>query len=358
MLNFHLKLTNTQKNRLANQLKKAEVKGDIREAKRIMAILALGEDQDKTIVSSVLNVTVKAIQHWVTTFLLNGVRGLVSRKPSGRPPKLTKTQRRELAKLIDAGPQKAGYVGNCWRTPMIQQLISEKFGATYSVHYISQLLKNMGFSYQKAKFVSDHLNEEKRDQWLAETWPAILDLAKEKNAYLLFGDEASFPQWGTLSYTWARKGHQPTIKTSGKRKGYKVFGLIDYFTGRLFSKCQEERLNSATYAAFLSEVLANTRKHIIIVQDGARYHISAAMKQFFAKHEKRLTVFNLPSYSPDYNPIEKLWKKVKQDGTHLHYFPTFESLKDKVRESLALFENAPREVLSLFGLYQDKVTTT
>jgi len=134
--------------------------------------------------------------------------------------------------------------------------------------------------------------------------------------------------------------------------------LIDYFTGRLFSKCQEERLNSATYAAFLSEVLANTRKHIIIVQDGARYHISAAMKQFFAKHEKRLTVFNLPSYSPDYNPIEKLWKKVKQDGTHLHYFPTFESLKDKVRESLALFENAPREVLSLFGLYQDKVTTT
>ena len=87
MLNFHLKLTNTQKNRLANELKKAEVKGDIREAKRIMAILALGEDQDKTIVSSVLNVTVKAIQHWVTTFLLNGVRGLVSRKPPGRPPK-------------------------------------------------------------------------------------------------------------------------------------------------------------------------------------------------------------------------------------------------------------------------------
>jgi transposase len=358
MLNFHLKLTNTQKKGLANQLKKAEAKGDIREAKRIMAILALGEDQDKTIVSSVLNVTVKAIQHWVNTFLLNGVRGLVSKKSPGRPPKLTKTQRRELAKLIDAGPEKAGYVGNCWRSPMIQQLISEKFGATYSVHYISQLLKNMGFSYQKAKFVSDHLNEEKRDQWLAETWPAILDLAKEKNAYLLFGDEASFPQWGTLSYTWARKGHQPTIKTSGKRKGYKVFGLIEYFTGRLFSKCQEERLNSATYAAYLSEVLAKTRKHIIVVQDGARYHVSAAMKQFFAKHEKRLTVFNLPSYSPDYNPIEKLWKKVKQDGTHLHYFPTFESLKDKVHESLALFENAPRQVLSLFGLYQDRATTT
>lgn len=345
-------------NGLVNKLKKAEAKGDIREAKRIMAILALGEGQDKNTVSSILSVTIEAIQNWVNKYLLDGLRGLASKKSPGRHSKLTKSQRRDLAKLIEEGPEKAGYVGNCWRSPMIQQLILEQFGVVYSVHYISQLLKNMGFSYQKAKFVSDHLNEEKRDQWLAKTWPEILTLAREKNAYLLFGDEASFPQWGTLSYTWARKGHQPTIKTSGKRKGYKVFGLIDYFTGRLFSKCQEERLNSATYAAYLSEVLAKTRKHIILIQDGARYHTSAAMKQFFAQHEKRLTVFDLPSYSPDYNPIEKLWKKVKQKGTHLHYFPTFESLKDKVHESMSLFEDAPSEVLSLFGLYKDMTTTT
>jgi len=236
MLNFHLKLTKTQKHNLANKLKKAEAKGDIREAKRIMAILALGEGQDKKTVSSILSVTIEAIQNWVNKYLLNGLRGLASKKSPGRPSKLTKSQRRDLAKLVEEGPEKAGYVGNCWRSPMIQQLILEQFGVAYSVHYISALLKNMGFSYQKAKFVSDHLNEEKRDQWLAETWPEILTLAREKNAYLLFGDEASFPQWGTLSYTWARKGHQPTIKTSGKRKGYKVFGLIDYFTGRFFSR--------------------------------------------------------------------------------------------------------------------------
>jgi len=215
----------------------------------------------------------------------------------------------------------------------------------------------MGFTYQKAKFVSDHLNAEKRAQWLEKTWPHILALAKEKNAYLLFGDEVSFPQWGTLSYTWARRGHQPTIKTSGKRKGYKVFGLIDYFTGRFFYKCQEERLNSAAYTAYLEEVLAKTSRHIVIIQDGARYHTSAAMQEFFTRHKKRLTVFDLPSYSPDYNPIEKLWKKVKQKGTHLHYFPTFDALKEKVHESLALFDNVSKDVLSLFGMYNEMVTT-
>jgi transposase len=72
------------------------------------------------------------------------------------------------------------------------------------------------------------------------------------------------------------------------------------------------------------------------------------MNKFFEDNSARLTVYRLPSYSPDYNPIEKLWKKVKEKGTHLHYFPTFEDLKNKVEETLLLFKNAPKEVLSLF----------
>ena len=352
MLNFHLKVTTEQQKDLLKKWKTAKVKGDIQEANRVLAILALGEGQDKTAVAGTLRVTVESIQGWVKKFLLYGVRGLTSKKSPGRPPKLTSAQKRELGRCIDDGPAKAGFIGNCWRSPMVQELIRKRFGVVYSVYYIAALLKNIGFSYQKAKFVSDHLNEDKREQWLGETWPKILALAKKTNAYLLFGDEASFPQWGTLSYTWARRGQQPTIETSGKRKGYKVFGLIDYFTGRFFCKCQEERLTSATYAAYLEEVLAKTGKPIILIQDGARYHTSAAMQKFFSQHQDRLTVFGLPSYSPDYNPIEKLWKKVKQKGTHLHYFPTFESLKEKVHESLAFFESAPREVLSLFGFYE------
>jgi transposase len=96
-----------------------------------------------------------------------------------------------------------------------------------------------------------------------------------------------------------------------------------------------------------------TRKHIVLVQDGARYHTSrSARRTFFEEHKDRLTVFNLPSYSPDYNPIEKLWKKVKEKGIHLHYFPTFESLKEKVHETMSFFDNAKKEVLSLFEMYR------
>ena len=68
------------------------------------------------------------------------------------------------------------------------------------------------------------------------------------------------------------------------------------------------RLNSESYEAFLTEVLSKTRKHIIIIQDGASYHKSKAMKKIFAKKANRITVFDLPSYSPDYNPIENVEK--------------------------------------------------
>jgi hypothetical protein len=84
--------------------------------------------------------------------------------------------------------------------------------------------------------------------WKHAIWPEVLRHAREKKALLLFGDEASFPQWGTLTYTWARKGVQPEIKTSGKRKGDKVFGLIDYFSGCFFYRATTGKLNSASYS--------------------------------------------------------------------------------------------------------------
>jgi len=234
---------------------------------------------------------------------------------------------------------------------MLQHLIQKRFGVFYNARYLSELLKNIGFSYQKATFVASKRDKEARENWLQTIWPEIMSLAKEKNAYVLFGDEASFPQWGSLSYTWAPIGQQPVIQTSGTRRGYKVFGLIDYFTGRFFSKGHEGKLNTDSYMEFLETVLSKTRKHIILIQDGAPYHNGKKIKEFFENHQERLSVFRLPSYSPDYNPIEKLWKKIKEKGIHLKYFPTFEDLKDKVNEMLNIFDDAKNEVLTLFGFY-------
>ena len=219
-----------------------------------------------------------------------------------------------------------------------------------------RVLDELGFSFQKARFVSDHLDEAARQHWLTETWPAIRRVAQEKQALILFGDEASFAQWGSLSYTWT-KGQQPTVKTSGKRKGYKVFGLIDFFSGRLFWKGQTDRFNAASYMAFLEEVLTQTERHFLLIQDGARYHTSKATQEFFAAHADRLTKYQLPSYSPDFNPIEYLWRNVKKDATHLKYFADFAELKQKVDKTLQQLATLPEEILGLMGRYCESLGT-
>jgi hypothetical protein len=233
---------------------------------------------------------------------------------------------------------------------MVPQLIDDRVGVFDNVFYMAQVLTTLGVSYQKAAIVSEPLDEAKRHAWCTTTWPQLLRLAKERKARLLVGDDASFPPWGTLSYTWARRGHQPLVRTSGKRQGDKVFGLIEYFTGRFWYPGQEGRLHSEAYIAFLTRVLAPTTPPIMRIQDGARYHTSAAMPLFFARHMERLTVCQLPSYSPDDHPLEKLWKKVQQEGTHLHDFPTFEALADKVEHALRTFAHTPAEILALCSL--------
>jgi transposase len=353
MMPFSLKLSRKQQIELETQLILAQTKGDLSEIKRIMALLSIVAGHFVNDVADILKISIETIRQAVHRFLLSGATALKSKSRPGRPPKLTKTQRRKLYDMIQKGPAAAGFPGACWRTPMIQHLIKIKFNVFYSVKYLSELLKNMGFSYQKATFVAANRDKKERKEWLKKTWPEILNKAKKMNAHILFGDEASFPQWGTLNYTWAPIGEQPVVETSGTRRSYKVFGLIDYFTGRFYAKGHEGKLNADSYIDFLAEVLSKTKKHIILIQDNAPYHTSMQMIEFFDEHKDRITVYHLPTFSPDYNPIEKLWKKVKQAGTHLHYFPTFESLILKVEDMLEMFSNVKKEVLSLFGFYDE-----
>src|SRR5215468_4203060 len=355
LVSFTIQLSAFTRKQLYRRLQQAYASGSLKLVKRIHVLLALAQGQSVHEVAEMLSLGEQTVRDYRNQYLFKGMASLVSQAPPGRPSKLTQTQRQQLAEWIKARPQDSGYTSGCWNTPMIQDLIQRQFGVEYHPHYLCTLLKNMGFSYQKARFVSDHLNEAKRLEWRQTRWPKILRQARQKQALLLFGDEASFAQWGSLSYTWAPKGQQPEVPTSGKRKAYKVFGLIDYLSGRFFYKAHAGRFNSASYAAFLLDVLSQTTQPVVVIQDGARYHTSKAMQAFFEAHADRLSIEQLPAYSPDFTPIEHLWKKVKKEATHLKHFPEFTDLQQEVDRALLHFAQTTNEITVLMARYCEKL---
>jgi len=337
---------------LHTKLQQAYLKDDMRLVRRITVLIdMLVHHVPIPVLCERWSLSASCLYDWQRTFLLHGLDSLVYRHSGGRRPKLTPRQKKRLVELLEAGPLVVGCETACWDAVLIRVLIWREFGVLYNRQYVCTLLHNLGFSFQKARFVSDHLNAATRLAWLEQKWPTILRAATRRKGLILFEDEASFAQWGSLSYTWARRGRQPEVPTSGKRKGYKVFGAIEYFSGRLFYQGIEGRFNSDSYQAFLQMVLAHTTQHLFLIHDGARYHTSASTQAFLAAHRARITAEPLPSYSPDYNPIEYLWKKTKKRATHNQYFKEFAVLTASVDKALAYFATHSETVLCLFGLY-------
>lgn len=338
-------------NELYTRMGKAYQSGNIRLVRHLAVLIGIAHGEGLTELLEVWHLCEATVYGWLKAFVEQRWDSLRYSPPTGRPARLTKQQKQQLVDAVEAGPEAAGYACGCWTTTMIQEWIFQRWGVTYSRFYVAELLRNLGLSYQKARFVSDHLDAAARKQWVETVWPTLLAQAQREGRPIFFEDEVCFAQWGSLSYTWALKGCQPLVKTSGLRKGYQIFGLIEFFTGRFFWLDCDERFNSATYQIFLTCLLGQVPGSMILIQDGARYHTSRETRAFFEDHRDRLTVYQLPSYSPDYNPIEYLWKKVKTKATHNRYFAEFAKLVRSVEEALSTLDAQPQEILHLMGFY-------
>src|SRR5262249_22022572 len=131
--------------------------------------------------------------------------------------------------------------------------------------------------------------------------------------------------------------------------------MLEWFSAQLFWAGQEGSFNAETYCQFLAQNLGKTQRRLIIIHDGAPCHRAAYTKQWLSQHAARVTVYALPSYSTDYNPIEQVWRYVKE-GTHNSYFAVFRDLAARVEERLEQLQAKPARVQQLRGTPWDDVT--
>src|SRR6266702_8977372 len=155
---------------LHTKLQQAYLKDDGRLVRRTTVLIdLLVHHVPMVVLCERWGLSASCLYDWQRAFLLHGLESLRYRHGGGRRPKLTPKQKQRLVELLEAGPLVVGCETACWDAVLIRVLIWREFGVLYNRQYVSTWLHNLGFSFQKARFVSDHLDTAKRLAWLQDT---------------------------------------------------------------------------------------------------------------------------------------------------------------------------------------------
>jgi transposase len=159
-----------------------------------------------------------------------------------------------------------------------------------------------------------------------------LELAKEGKQLVYFVDAAHFVMGSFLSCLWCVA--RIFIPTSSGRNRYNVLGAIDAVTLQLITVCNDTYINACSVCELLNKIRENAgdKIPITLVLDNAKYQKCNLVTELAAK--LCIEMLFLPSYSPNLNLIERLWKWVKKDCLNCKYYPCFDQFKKAINQSL------------------------
>jgi hypothetical protein len=98
--------------------------------------------------------------------------------------------------LIEENPGPSNIGSMCWRLPLVQKFICERFEVSCNISYIAQPLKHLGSRYLKAACALDHWMEEKGQGWYTTSRPRIFTVVKKEGMLLPY-----FPLFEVLNHS-------------------------------------------------------------------------------------------------------------------------------------------------------------
>jgi transposase len=124
--------------------------------------------------------------------------------------------------------------------------------------------------------------------------------------------------------------HHPTRRSVG------YFGAVRLRDGKLLYRRETGSFNAETCFDFLRQlrfVSSRSGRRMVVITDNVRYHHAALHKEWRDAAEPGFKLEFLPPYSPDLNPVERVWKLTRRLATHNRYFPTIEDVVDAVEQT-------------------------
>ena len=317
--------------------KKEKSNGDVREMMRVKVLLAHYQGMKLETVAQAYGVGVKTVKEWKKKF--EAEENLADEERSGRPSKLNEGQKQQLKMIITWHKEQV------WTARHVYTLLVAVFGVSYSVQYIPELLGTLGLSYRKTMHILAKKNNAKREKWIKETLPQLYAQMVQEGWRLLWTDEVGFQTEGTLAKSWGPKGEKTEVPNYGRRGRVNLIGAFELGTGELYAVLTSFRVNAQRFRRFLCHLKRELpHDKLIIVCDNASFHKAKWLQAWYKEQQAWLHVEFLPSYSPDFNPIERLWRWMKTEYTHNQCWASKAGLKRYLRRMLTAISTRTEEV--------------
>ncbi len=160
---------------------------------------------------------------------------------------------------------------------------------------------------------------------------------KDPNIQLWCEDEVHFQRHSSLIRMWAPRGKQPRVLSPSVRDKVGFFGALDLKTGRLLTR-EAPTFSAETFGDFVRYLLQSTQGKIYLILDNARWHKARALRELFYVNRNRIVRIYLPPYSPELNPVERVWRITRRQVTHNRYFQSNQDLKTSLLSTFLKWE--------------------
>src|SRR3954451_9179208 len=316
---------------------------DRRVYQRLTAVLAIASGKSREEVAELLGVSLSQLGEWLRVFRNEGLDALCALLYKGDPGKPAPHQVQRLKDEVARG---------CFRnSDQIRHWIHKATGVSYSSSGVKDLLKRLGASYHKVTgFLWKADPDEQKafvEKYRRQKAKAHRQGAGHTRRYFV---DACHPVWGlNLVYScWLLVGQRFLAGMGGGRKRLNILGAYgpddqEYLDLRL----TRDNINGEQFVNLLRLLRAThpETERFVLYLDRAKYYGSPVVKAWLRRH-REFQLEPLPTYSPNLNLIERLWKFLRKKALS-RWHPSFEAMQEAVSEVLDHLQNYQAELETL-----------
>lgn len=282
---------------------------DSRVCDRIKAVLLASEGWSQDMISQALRIHETTVRNHLADYILSEK---LKPENGGSQSRLSDEQTAELIVHLT----ERTYHEN----KQIVAYVMERFGVQYTVPGMHKWLRKNGFSYKKPKGVPHKFDTAKQKAFIEHYEQLKASCGEDES--ILFMDAVHPTQATKITHGWIRTGQDKPIETSGSRTRINLVGAVELGNIANATVCEYKYVNKETIVEFFrllrEKYPINHKLHLVL--DGAGYHIANVVKD--TAISLNIKLHYLPPYSPNLNPIERLWKVMNEHARNSVYFKT------------------------------------